>query len=91
MVPVLRNISDTLFLISLAVLMVSAIMNGINFQSFLLKRKDDDPRKLEVPVKSTQLEKQNKGLTTFFRSKLTWIGLACVFISVALSYIERYV
>ncbi|MEC0249435.1 hypothetical protein P4H65_27010 [Paenibacillus chitinolyticus] len=87
----LRSISDTLFLLALILLIVSAIVSGIGFQAFTMRRKDNDPSQIEVPNKQKQLEKQNKGMAGFIRSKITLTAVVFALVSVVLSYLERYV
>ncbi|AHD07206.1 hypothetical protein ABNB59_04985 [Paenibacillus larvae] len=83
----LRQISDSLFMISLIALMFSVVFNGIFFRGFSFKKKDDNPNEYVIPKKGKIIESQDKGLKRFIRSKLTYISLGGIALSIVISLI----
>jgi hypothetical protein len=86
----LQTISDKLFMGSLILLMISAIISGIGFQFANWRTSAGEEPGEDVnngPRKKAAMDKQDRSLKRFFRSYLLWISLLGMAISIVLSYL----
>jgi CBS domain containing-hemolysin-like protein len=86
---VLQSISDKLFMGSLILLMISAVVSGIGFQFASFRNQVDEDPGEQVKDKNRKhiaIDKQDRSLRRFFRSYLMWISLVGMAVSILLSY-----
>jgi hypothetical protein len=81
----LAAISDKLFYISLIVVIVSVVISGVGPQGFFMQKSDKVPGAYEEPKKQTIVERQDKALNRLVKSKLLWIGIGGIVVSIVLS------
>jgi hypothetical protein len=87
---VLHSIADKLFMGSLILLMISAVISGIGFQFANFRTQADEDPAEQVKDKNRKhiaIDKQDRSLRRFFRSKLMWLSLFGMAISILLSYL----
>jgi hypothetical protein len=82
----LQTISDKLFMGSLILLMVGVVVSGIGFQ-FMNWRINESGEPSDEPRKKRAMDRQDKSLVRLYRSKLVWIAIAGMLISIVLSLI----
>jgi len=83
----LIDISNKLFLISLIVIMAGVLISGVGPQGFFFRKSDKVPGAYEEPRKQTMVERQDNALDRLKKSKLVWIGLGGVAVSILLSFL----
>jgi len=84
-VQTLVGISNTLFFISLIVLMLGVLISGVGPQGFFPRKSDKVPGAYETPRKQTIVDRQDKALDRLKRSKIIWAGLIGIVISIVLA------
>lgn len=80
------DVSNTLFYIALASVILGVIISGVGPQGFFPQKSDKKPGEYETPRKQTIIERQDKGLSRLKRSKLLWGGLILMLISILVSF-----
>jgi hypothetical protein len=86
----LQSIADKLFMGSLILLMISAVISGIGFQFANFRTQADEDPGEQVRDKNRKqiaVDKQDRSLRRFFRSKLMWLSLVGMAVSILLSYL----
>lgn len=86
----LQAISDKLFMGSLILLMISAIISGIGLQFAVWRTQaGEEPgeESSNASRKQISMDKQDRSLRRFYRSYLLWISLAGIVVSILLSYL----
>ncbi|TCZ76091.1 hypothetical protein E0485_14695 [Paenibacillus albiflavus] len=81
----LVDISNTLFYIALAAVILGVIVSGVGPQGFFPLKSDKKPGEFEAPRKQVIIERQDKGLSRLKRSKLLWGGLVLMLISIVIT------
>jgi hypothetical protein len=87
---VLHSIADKLFMGSLILLMISAVVSGIGFQFASFRSQVDEDPGAQVKDKNRKqiaMDRQDRSLRRFFRSKLMWLSLVGMAVSILLSYL----
>jgi hypothetical protein len=85
---VLLTISDKLFMVFLILLMISVVISGVGFQFMNWRVEDPEDNDGEPGSrKKRALDRQDKSLGRFYRSKLVWVSLAGMLISIVMSLI----
>jgi CBS domain containing-hemolysin-like protein len=87
----MHALSDKLFMGSLILLMVSAVISGIGFQfanwRTQIHEDGDSTGSDNASRKKIVIDKQDKSLRRFFRSILMWISITGIALSIVLSYL----
>ncbi|NRF94678.1 hypothetical protein HQN89_27655 [Paenibacillus frigoriresistens] len=86
----MQSLSDKLFMGSLILLMISIVVSGIGFQ-FVNWRTQvtdelDGEKQESGSRKKAVMDRQDKSLGRVLRSKLFWIAIAGILISIGLSW-----
>lgn len=79
------KVSDTLFMISICVVVLSIFISGVGPQGYFPRKSDKNPGEYEAPRKEKIVERQDQALQRLKRSKLLWAGVAGVIVSVIIA------
>lgn len=79
------KVSDTLFMISICIVVLSIFISGVGPQGFFPRKSDRDPGEYEEPRKVTIVGRQDQALKRLKRSKLLWAGIVGVIISIIIA------
>jgi hypothetical protein len=86
----MQSLSDKLFMGSLILLMISIVVSGIGFQFVNWRTQVTDELDGETQEsgsrKKAVMDRQDKSLGRVLRSKLFWIAIAGILISIGLSW-----
>ncbi|MCL6459631.1 MAG: hypothetical protein K6T85_16665 [Gorillibacterium sp.] len=83
----MRELSDKLFLISMLLLIFSFLAAGFGVPATLMRRKQDDGEGLNMHKRhEKKFNKQDSAMKNIIRSKVFWISVIGMGISVILSY-----
>ncbi|MCY9670260.1 hypothetical protein M5X11_36110 [Paenibacillus alginolyticus] len=86
----MQSLSDKLFMGSLILLMISIVVSGIGFQFVNWRAQVTDELDGETQGsgsrKKAVMDRQDKSLGRVLRSKLFWIAIAGILISIGLSW-----
>ncbi|WP_058302372.1 hypothetical protein [Gorillibacterium timonense] len=82
----MRELSDKLFLISLFLLILSFLIAGFGPTQAIKGDSEDEDEEPKTRLQK-KIEKQDKRLASIWKSKLMWVSLAGILISVVISYL----
>lgn len=83
----MRELSDKLFMISMLLLIISFLAAGFGVPATMMRKKVDDSEGLNMHKRhAKKFNKQDKAMRGILRSKLFWIAVAGILLSVLVSY-----
>ena len=84
----MRELSDKLFMISMLLLIISFLAAGFGVPATIMRKRVDDGEGLNMHKRhAKKFNKQDSAMRNILRSKLFWIAVAGLLLSVLVSYL----
>lgn len=83
----LQELSDKIFMASLLLMIVSMLVSGIALPSVLVRRKTVEDEESELTKTQKRYKKQDVALQRLAKSKMLWISILGMIVSIILSYL----